>query len=173
MTPRALGVALFVSLAFNLFLVGAIVGGFVIGHRLHAVVMAPHPPAHPLWTAADSLPPAHRQAFQALLRDQGMTVAIQIHQARRDRRDAWAGLMAEPFDAAAISKRLADARALELQARGGVEDKIVAFAATLPAVERARLADGLAHSNPAPRAGMPPMRGGPGGGEGPGPGPGN
>jgi uncharacterized membrane protein len=167
-TPRALGISLFASLALNLFLVGAILGGFVIGHRLHVAVMGSHPAAHPLWTAADTLPADHRQAFQALLRDQGMTVAVQIHQARRGRRDAWAGLMAQPFDAAGISKRLADARTLEMQARGGVEDKIVAFAATLPPDERARLAEGLAHSSPGPRGGMPRMHG-PAMGDGPGP----
>ncbi len=167
MTPRALGVSLFASLALNLFLVGAILGGFVIAHRLHAGMMAQHMAPHPLWNAADSLPPAHRQAYQALLRDQGLTVAAQIHQARRARRDAWAGLMAQPVDMDSANKQLADARTLEMQARGGVEQKIVEFAATLPPDERARLADGLAHSNPAPRSGMPRMPG-PGGPEGPG-----
>jgi uncharacterized membrane protein len=165
-SPRALSLSLFASLALNLFLVGTIVGGLVIGHRVHAVMMMGHGGAHPLWTAADTLPPAHRQAYQALLRDQATTVAIQIRQARRDRREAWAGLMAQPFDAEGTGKRLADARTLEMQARGGVEQKIVEFAATLPPDERARLADGLAHSSPAPRGGMPHMRG-PDGPEGP------
>ena len=172
MTPRALGISLFASLALNLFLVGAILGGFVIGHRLHAMAFMHPQPAHPLWNAADALPAAHRETYQALLRDQGLAVATQIHQARRDRRDAWAGLNAQPLDADGVNKRLADARALELQARGGVEEKIVAFAATLPPNERAVLAEALAHSNPAPRGGMPRMHGpgqgmGPGMGEGP------
>ena len=152
MSPRALSISLFASLALNLFLVGAIVGGLVIGHRIHA---AAHQGAHPLWNAADALTPAHRQAYRALLRDQAMTVAVQVRQARRERREAWDGLVSQSFDAAETSRRLAAARALEMQARGGVEEKIVQFAATLPPDERARLADGLAHSNPGPRAGMP------------------
>jgi len=166
MTPRGLWVSLFASLALNLFLVGAILGGLVIGHQIHSH-MAPHMGPHPLWNAADSLPPAHRQAYQALLRDQGMSVALQMREARRNRRDAWGALMAEPLDAAGIDKRLADARALELQARGGVEQKIVEFAATLPPDERARLADGLAHSGGGMRPGMARMHAPPPGGEAP------
>jgi uncharacterized membrane protein len=62
--------------------------------------------------------------------------------------------MADPFDAAGTAKTLADARTLEMQARGGIEQKIVEFAATLPVDERAKLAQGLAHATPGPRAVM-------------------
>ena len=170
MSPRGLAIALFVSVALNLFAIGAVVGGFVIAERLHGMTLVQRPgmgQQQPLWAAADTLPTAHRDAYRALLRDQALTVGLQVRQARQARRQAWAGLMTDPFDAAATAKNLADARALEMQARGGVEQKIVEFAATLPVDERAKLAQGLAHSTPAPRgAMMRRMRGG-GGPDGP------
>lgn len=154
MSPRGLTIALFASVALNLFAVGAVVGGFVIAERLHGMTPVVRPGGQqPLWRAADDLPTVHRDAYRGLLRDQALTVAQQVRDARQARRRAWAGLMADPFDAAATAKSLADARALEMQARGGVEQKIVEFAATLPADERAKLAQGLAHATPGPRAG--------------------
>lgn len=170
MSPRGLAIALFASVALNLFAVGAVVGGFVIAERLHGMTPVQRPGMgrqQPLWKAADDLPPAHRDAYRGLLRDQAETVALQVREARQARRRAWAGLMVEPFDAAATAKNLADARALEMQARGGVEQKIVEFAATLPADERARLAQGLAHATPGPRGGMMRRLQGGGGPDGP------
>jgi uncharacterized membrane protein len=154
-SPRAMAIALFASVALNLFGIGAVVGGFVIAHRLHEMTPQRAPVGQgPLWSAADALPPEHRDAYHDLLRGQALTVGQQVRQARQARRQAWAGLMTEPFDAKGTAKTLADARALEVQARGDVEQKIVEFAATLPAGERAQLAQGLARSAPLARAGM-------------------
>ena len=164
MNSRGLAIALFFSVALNLFAIGAVVGGFVIAERLHGMTPIHRPgmgQQQPLWAAADALPTAHRDAYRALLQDQALTVSQQVREARLARRRAWAGLMVEPFDAAGTAKNLADARALEMQARGGVEQKIVEFAATLPPEEREKLAQGLAHAAPGPRAGMMRrMRGG-------------
>ncbi len=157
MSQRGLAIALFVSAALNLFAIGAVVGGFVIAERLHGMTPTPRLGAgqqQPLWRAADDLPAGHRAAYRGLLRDQALGVAQQVREARQARRRAWAGLMAEPFDATATTKSLADARTLEMQARGGVEQKIVEFAASLPADERAKLAQGLAHATPGSRAAM-------------------
>jgi uncharacterized membrane protein len=154
-SPRALAIALFASVALNLFGIGAVVGGFVIAHRLHEMAPQRAPVGQgPLWAAADALPPEHRDAYHDLLRGQALTVGQQVRQARQARRQAWAGLMAEPFDAKGTAKNLADARALEIQARGEVEQKIVEFAATLPAAERAELAQGLGRSAPMARGGI-------------------
>jgi uncharacterized membrane protein len=162
MSPRALAIALFASVALNLFVIGTVVGGLVIAHRLHAVggpLARPGAAQLPLWAAADGLPPEHRQAYRALLRDQAMGVGRQVHEARMARRRAWEELNAEPFDAAGAAKHLSEARALEMQARGEVEQRIVQFAATLPQAERAELAAGLARSAPNPA--MRRMRAGP------------
>ncbi len=152
MSSRGLAIALFISMALNLFAVGAVVGGFVIAQRMHSVQPGrPGAQQQPLWAAADGLPAEHRQAYRALLRGQALGVAQQVRDARMARRRAWEGLTAEPFDPAGTAKNLADARNLEMQARGGVEEKIVQFAATLPQAERAELADGLARSAPGAR----------------------
>ncbi|WP_304164084.1 periplasmic heavy metal sensor [Phenylobacterium aquaticum] len=168
MSPRNLTLALFLSLAVNLFVIGAVVGMFLIGHRLHGVAEAPRRP-QPLWAAADELPTEHRDAYRQLLQGQAMGVGLQIRQARKARRDAFAALGQEPLDPTGVSKRLADARTLEVQARGEVESRIVDFAASLPPAERAELAHGLVQSAPGPMMGMRRMR--PMGEEPPPPGP--
>jgi uncharacterized membrane protein len=170
MSSRGLAIGLFVSVALNLFAIGAVVGGFVIAERLHGATLVRRPgmgQQQPLWAAADALPAAPRDAYRALLRDQALAVGMQVREARQARRRAWAGLMTEPFDASGTAKNLADARALEMQARGGVEQKIVEFAATLPANEREKLAQGLAHATPGPRGAMVRRLHGGGGPDGP------
>lgn len=161
MSARSLAIALFASMALNLFVIGTVVGGLVIAHRLHAAgpLARPGVAQQPLWAAADGLPPDHRRAYRALLRGQALDVGRQVREARMARRRAWEGLTAEPFDPAGAARHLADARTLEMQARGNVEQKIVEFAATLPPAERAELAAGLARSGPNPV--MRRMRGGP------------
>ena len=167
MTPRRTTLALLASLALNLFLGGILVGGVVIAHRLHGPMMIHHPGPHPLWAAADGLDPADRQAFHHLLHDQAETVGRQIQAAHRAHQAAWAKLNAEPFDPAGTARGLAEARALEMQARGGVEQRVIDFAATLPPAKRALLAAGLAKSAAHPV--MVQIRHGPPEGQPPGP----
>lgn len=151
MSPRALTLALIGSVALNLFVIGVVVGGVVVGHRMREAGPGANRPRQPLWTAADTLPPEHQQAYRRLLRGQNGQTDHQMRQARQARREAWSHLADEPGPA--VSKRLADARVLEMTARAGVEDRIVAFAATLPPAERSELAIGLARSGPSQRGG--------------------
>lgn len=148
-SPRALTLALIASVALNLFVIGAVVGGVVVGHRLREAAPASARPRQPLWAAADALPAEHRRAYRQMLRGEAMGVGDQLRQARRARREAWTQLGADPLDRPAVARRLSEARALEMTARGGVEDRIVDFAADLPPAERAALAQGLARSGPA------------------------
>ena len=150
-SQRTLTVALVASVALNLFVIGAVVGGVVVGHRVREAAQGPERPRQPLWRAADALPPERQRAYRQLLRAEAGGVGGQMREARQARRDAWADLGAQPLDGPAISRRLAEARALEMTARGGVEDRIVAFAATLPPAERAELAKGLTRSGPGGR----------------------
>ena len=150
-SQRTLTLALIASVALNLFVIGTVVGGVVVGHRFREASPAANRPRQPLWSAADTLPPEHRRAYRQLLRGEAGGVRGQMRQARQARRDAWTYLGAETLDGPAISKRLSEARTLEMTARGGVEDRIVAFAATLPPAERAELARGLARSGPGGR----------------------
>ncbi|MDO8379546.1 periplasmic heavy metal sensor [Phenylobacterium sp.] len=159
MSPRALTLALIASVALNLFVIGAVVGGVVVGHRLREAAPAAARSRQPVWVAADTLPPEHRRAYREMLRGHAVEVGSQLHQARRARREAWAGLAADPLDGPGVARRLSQARALEMTARGGLEERIVDFAAELPPKERAALADGLARSGPAggQRALRPPQ----------------
>ncbi|WP_340646834.1 periplasmic heavy metal sensor [Phenylobacterium sp.] len=143
-SQRTLTLALIASVALNLFVIGTVVGGILVAQRFRDAAPAANRPRQPLWTAADALPPEHRRAYRQLLRGEAGGVGGQMRQARQARREAWTGLGADPLDGPAISKRLSEARSLEMTARGGVEDRIVTFAATLPPKERAELAKGLA-----------------------------
>jgi uncharacterized membrane protein len=170
MGRRGVWITLFVSLALNLFLVGAIVGALVIGGRMREVrAEMRRGPGPGLWSAAQGLSPESQRAYHVALRGRSRETGDALRQSREARRAAWARLKAEPFDAAAMQADLDRARALEGQARGGVERRIVEFAATLTPQERVALAEQLARAAPGPRGdgrmrrmGPPPEGGPPG-----------
>ena len=154
MRRRTLWIALFVSLAVNLFVIGAVAGALAFGRGLR--------PAEPpmrrgpaFWAAADSLSPQQRDAYRQTLRSQSQDVRGRMREARAARREAWRTLGAQPMDAAATIRELDRARAMDAAGRAAVERRIVEFAATLPPADRARFAEALARQ---------PRGGGPGGG---------
>lgn len=143
-------ILLVVSLALNLFLIGTVVGGLVVGQRLRAMRPPPERGGPPLWVAARELSPEHRDAYREVLRGERGEVRMKLRSARDARTEAWQAMGKDPFDAEAVRDKLAAARGQDAQARGALEDRLVAFAASLPADERAKLAEGLAR---------PPQRG--------------
>jgi uncharacterized membrane protein len=155
--PRSLLIALFVSLAVNLFVLGALAGVYLFGPRLHHRPPEFRGGGPAMMMAAAALPESERAAYQDALRAEASRVAPQVHEARRIRRAAWARLAADPLDAAAINADLARARALETQSRADVDTAVLGFAAKLPAADRARLSAALAEP---PRHGRrgPPSR---------------
>lgn len=161
MQTRPLVIALFASVALNLFVVGAVVGGLVIGHRVQMTVTHQPPRGgQGLWEAGRSLPPESRQAYQQVLQDEAAAAHRTLKASRDARRAAWRKLATDPVDIEAVRKDLATARSLELSGRASIEDHLVLFAASLPQAERSRLAAHLSR----------PGRGGPMGGPRPGPG---
>lgn len=153
MSRRTLYILLFVSLAVNLFVVGAAVGAFVFGARMHRHVTEPRGgPA--MLAAAAALPDDQREAYRQALRTEAGAVGPRLREAHQLRRQAWGRLGADPLDAKGIGADLDRARALETQARGDVDHAILNFSARLPAADRARLGQALAQ----------PMRRGPPGG---------
>lgn len=156
MSPRGLTIALIVSLAVNLFVLGAVAGGFFIAHRLHQAAPTMRSGGPPLWRAGDALPPLHRSQFRTVLRGQAAQARAHMLEAREARAAAWRRLGDDPLDAASVEGDLDRARAVEMQARTAVERQVVRFAAELPPAERRRLAEGLARSAPGPGG---PMRG--------------
>jgi uncharacterized membrane protein len=149
MFQRPRPILLVVSLALNLFLIGTVVGGLVVGQRLRAMRPPPERGGPALWAAARGLSPEHRGAYREVLRGEGGEVRAKLRAAREARMQAWKTLGQEPFDADAVRQRLAAARTQDTAARQELEDRLVAFAAGLPADERGKLADGL--SQPGPR----------------------
>ena len=146
MSRKGLIVALFVSLAVNLFAVGAVIGGLVVAKQMGEARERPRGGGPPLWAAARELSPEHRAAYARLLRGQGATAGEGMMEAQRLRAEAWRGLAAERPDVRQVKEALSEARTRDLAVRTGVENRIVDFAAGLPAAERARLAEALAQA---------------------------
>lgn len=146
MSRRGLLIALFLSLAVNLFALGAVAGGFVMAQRLReapVAVGAARLGQPPLWAAARELSPENRRAYRQLIRGQASGLRPGLRETRRLRADAWSRLDGDRPEPAAAKAALAQARQLELRTRAEVEDRIVDFAAGLPADERAKLVQGL------------------------------
>jgi uncharacterized membrane protein len=155
MNVRSLTVALILSAALNLFLVGAGAGAWILAQRMgHALPVAAAAQRAPLWRAGDDLPPAHREAWRSFLREHALSAAPTLRQSRADRRAAWEMLLKPDVDLAAIKAQLARSRGADSQARSQVEEAIVDFAATLPANERVTLLEGLRRVAPG-RVGAP------------------
>ena len=144
MSRKTLAIALFASLALNLFLVGAVAGGLVVGHRVrggeHSAGLRAPPP---VWRAGEVLSEDQAQAYRAALRGEGRAAREAMRAARTARLDAWRSLEAQPFDPQAAKARLAEIRGQEADARGQIENRIVDFAAGLSPADRAALAKGL------------------------------
>ncbi|MDB5450689.1 MAG: hypothetical protein JWQ52_1817 [Phenylobacterium sp.] len=151
MSRRTLLIALFASLALNLFVIGALAGA--MGVRLHGFGRESHAHAG-MQGAGTVLSPEHREAWRTELRAQAATSGAKLRQARMLRRGAWARFATDPFDAPAILADLDRSRALEMDGRAELDRRIVAFAGGLPTDERVRFAEALTQSRPQGRRGL-------------------
>jgi uncharacterized membrane protein len=136
-------IALIGSVALNVFLIGAAAGVIALGAR-----MALERPRPVLRRAAMSLAAPYRQAFLVTLRDRGQSVRAPVLAARVLRRSVWASLSAASFDPAAAKSQLRQARLMDANSRGMVEDGVIDFAAALPPGERVKLGAALVRSMP-------------------------
>lgn len=162
MNRRTLYILLFISLALNLFVLGAAAGVYLFAPRMHG-----HPPGFRgggpgMMAAAAALPESQRGAYQDALRAEAMQVGPQLREARQIRRAAWAKLGADPVDPAAITADLDRARAMETQARADFDHAILDFAAKLAPADRAHFGQALAEPpHHGARRGTPPPPGPP------------
>lgn len=140
MSQRSLTIALFISLAVNLFAIGAMVGGLVIGVRMSSAMRSGPPP---IFAAASALPEARQDAYRQALRGEARHVRRSLMRAGEARRQAWSAIADEPFDPAAVRQSLKDAQAIEAQARTRLENRVVDFAGDLSLEERGALAEAL------------------------------
>lgn len=136
MSPRSLTIALLVSAALNVFLVGA-GAGLMLTHG--GWQGGGGPPANSLRGAAQRLDPDNRDAMLEMLQDLNQANGPVLLDARLQRREVRRLLSTQPFDKNATLAALARARADDLQVRTQVEAAMVDFAAKLSPDQRARL----------------------------------
>ena len=146
MSPRNLKILLAVSVLLNVFVLAAICGGLLMGHRLMHE-MGPGR-GNPMMRAAQHMPEAEQQAFHRQMRAVAAQTLPAITEARAARNAAADGLIAAKPDTTKIKQALARARAAETLARGQMEDALVQFAVTLEPKARERLAEGLRRAPP-------------------------
>ena len=143
MSPRALWIALALSLVVNVFVIGAAAGLFF--GREFGPHGGPGPRPNPLMTAAEQLDPTDRDVFKALMQDEAQRQGPTLLDARMARRQAVELMRAPTFDRAAAGAALDRARADDMQARQKLENTMLDFAAKLDAPNRAALSEGLGH----------------------------
>lgn len=160
MSRRGLWIALIVSLAVNLFVLGGLAGAALGGFRLREPPPPPGPPR--LSAAGAALSGPQREAWQAAIRQGAETSGPKVEQARALRREAWRGLTAGPVDVEGTLAKLNRSRVLELQARSEMDRVAVGFAATLPESDRRKLAEALSRQRRHGPGGWSRDGGGPG-----------
>jgi len=149
---------LIVSLTLNLFAVGVGVGAGVMVWRASQLRgdAGASAPGNTLWSVSRQLTPAHRAALQAYLRTTGDDLAEPIHHLRTLRRHAAAALAADPYDAAAAERALAEAQAEADSVRARLNAGLVKLVADFTPEERRLLAEPIEKS----RIGRPSDAGG-------------
>lgn len=137
---RGLRLALIASLAVNLLFIGLIAGGVVTGSQRPSGPSV-GPDMRALWRA---LPDEQRQALRAEFRDgNGERQDRDTRRAELAAREAemLAMLRAEDFDAAGFAALLAERREMTAARAETAQAAFVAQISTLPAAERAAIAD--------------------------------
>ncbi len=148
MTGRRFRVLLAGSLLVNVFLAGAVIGGLAVLLRQEPRQLPAALLQRPIRAAGHGLPLPDRRRFRQLMAQTLRDSHDLLEEARRDRQTA-ALLFVQPrFDAGAAAAALQQARDADLQLRARLEAAAVLFAAGLPAVERAVLAEGLSRGGP-------------------------
>jgi uncharacterized membrane protein len=126
------------SVALNLFLLGAIGGGVAwmnFGPRMI--------PAGSLRVAGSELPADQRRAFRQALRQARASMNEQLLTARQARAAAAELVKAAELDQAALRVVLEEARNADFKVRSAVEEEALNFVATLSQDDRRRLADAI------------------------------
>lgn len=145
MTDRKHRMLLIISLTLNVFILGALAGGAFIWTRSAGdmPVEAAANAGGRLGLAAAALPGEQRRALRQALRETRRESRPLVEQSRAHRREARRLMSAELVDVAAVNAALARARAADIRLRGRLEERVVTFAATLPAEQREILAAAL------------------------------
>lgn len=165
MQSRTVKILLGVSMAANIFLVGAGIGAGIAGVRMFRDRMPNRPPA--VWQAASGLPDNERAMLRQALRERAQAAAPHIREARQARREAAELIARADYDPAAVQAALGRAREAEQKAREQVDTGVIGLIPKLTPEQRRVLADGLVRGGRGMGGrGMGGPRGGPGDGRG-------
>jgi len=149
MTNRGLKIGLAASLALNLFLIGAVVAGLVVGQReLRARGFMRHPP---LFVAARTLPEADQQRLRDQMRSAADAARPDFRAAREARRQAVALASADNYDAEAVRAALARSNTLEVAGRSKLDARLTELMAGMAPEARKALAPSLGRGLRGPR----------------------
>lgn len=141
MNDRTIKRLLAISLALNVFVFGAAVGGAVMWHLHQPEKFAAARSG--LRFAAEELPPDTRKAFRQALAAARLQSSADIEAARAGRAAVADLLVKHPLDSAAIETELAKVRTADMALRERLEKAVIDFAAKLPADERQAFVEGL------------------------------
>lgn len=142
MSDKARTIILAVSLAFNVFIVGAVVGGGYMWHvsGQHRPVIAAR---GGLGRAAEKLPAAERKAFRQMLAETRRAAASDIAAARAGRLNLAQLIATDPVNRQAIDAQLAAIRQSDSALRARLEKTVIDFLETLTPTERSTFVEGL------------------------------
>lgn len=133
LSARTLGIALIVSLAINLFVVGIFaVGFFFHGPRHHAQAGRPFP--H--WMARRSLDSDTRGKVDAIWRGAHPALRSRVRAMRKARREVRRQLRADPLDRKTLEASYVELRERTVAAREALKEVLTKVAVTLNAEQR-------------------------------------
>ncbi|WP_420384291.1 periplasmic heavy metal sensor [Novosphingobium sp.] len=133
-----LRIAVCVSVVLNVFLAGALIAGFFAVRNGGRMINA-----GALRIAGSELPAAERRPFRHALREARNAMGPSIAESHRAKQQAALLLRQPNVDQGAVMVALDQARADDMAVRAAVERRAVAFAATLPGPDRAKLANAI------------------------------
>ncbi|MGN6766262.1 MAG: periplasmic heavy metal sensor [Rhizobiaceae bacterium] len=142
MNNRARTIVLAISLAFNVFIIGAAVGGAYMWHESGSYRPA-FAARSGLGGAAEKLPVAERRTFRRMLAQTRKDAASDIEAARAGRLRLAQLMTADPIDRQAIDAQLSATRQTDSALRAKLEKTVVDFFETLPPSERQTFVEGL------------------------------
>jgi len=134
-----LAIGLLVSLALNLFLIGAAAGVIALGLRMAREKGA----AGALMAATHDLPQPDRRDFRQMLASERAAAAPDAQRSRTFRAAAWSALAEPKPDVAAIKSGLEESRRIDIGVRTRVEQRIVDYVAGMSPASRAIFAAGM------------------------------
>ena len=138
-------IVLFLSLALNVFGLGAYVGARVTAGPGQTSAAAVPPQRNPVNAAVRQLSPDAQSAWRAQMPSYAANFAPKMREARQIARQTMLDFSADPLDQAQARAGLAKARTLELEGRTEMDRRLVAFAATLSPEDRKVFAEALAN----------------------------